>query len=137
MQVREVMTPEVDLINPSTTLIEAARLMRDDDVGALPIGSNDRLVGMLTDRDLVIRGLAQGKDGQTATASEVMSEGILYCFDDQEVEDAATVMRDHQVRRLAVVNRDKRLVGMVSLGDISTKGPSQTAAQTLEEISKA
>lgn len=136
MQVREVMSTQVDLIDPSTSLAEAARIMRDDDVGALPIGNDDRLVGMLTDRDIVVRGLAAGKTADSATAGDVMSSGILYCFDDQPIEEAADLMGDRQVRRLAVVNRDKRLVGIVSLGDISTKGASGTAAETLQEVSR-
>lgn len=136
MQVREIMSTAVDLIDPSTTVAEAAQIMSEDDVGALPIGENDRLVGMLTDRDIVLRGIAAGKDVRSATAREVMSPGILYCFEDQDVEDAAKVMSAKQVRRLAVLNRDKRLVGMVSLGDISGASGRLVAAETLEAVSR-
>lgn len=136
MQVREIMSTAVDLIDPSTTVAEAAQLMSEDDVGALPIGENDRLVGMLTDRDIVLRGIAAGKDVKSATAREVMSPGILYCFEDQDVEDAAKVMSAKKVRRLAVLNRDKRLVGLVSLGDISTASGRLVAGETLEAVSR-
>lgn len=136
MRVREIMSTAVDLIDPSTTVAEAAQIMSEDDVGALPIGENDRLVGMLTDRDIVLRGIAAGKDVRSATAREVMSPGILYCFEDQDVEDAAKVMSAKQVRRLAVLNRDKRLVGMVSLGDISGASGRLVAAETLEAVSR-
>ncbi len=136
MKVHDVMSTNVDLIDPLVQLAEAARIMRDDDVGALPIGENDRLVGMLTDRDIVVRGLAAGRDANATTARDIMSKGILYCFDDQSVEEAADLMGEQQVRRLAVVNRDKRLVGIVSLGDLSTKGSTGVAAETLEAVSR-
>lgn len=134
MNVHDVMTTSVDLIDPSTTLARAAQIMREDDVGALPIGENDRLVGMLTDRDIVIRGIAEGKDVKSATAGEIMSPGILFCYEDQSVDEAADLMSNRQVRRLAVLNRDKRLAGIVSLGDLSTKGSKETAAETLEAV---
>jgi CBS domain-containing protein len=135
MQVREIMSTEVDLLDPTTPVAKAAQIMSEDDVGALPIGENDRLVGMLTDRDIVVRGIAAGKDVKSATAREVMSPGILYCFEDQSVEDAAQVMSVKQVRRLAVLNRDKRLVGMVSLGDISGVTGAHMPAEALEAVS--
>jgi len=137
MQVRDVMSTPVDLIDPSTSLSQAAHIMRDDDVGAIPIGENDRLVGMLTDRDIVIRGLAEDKEAKTTQVRDVMSSGVLYCFDDQPVEEAATLMSEQQVRRLAVVNRDKRLVGIVSLGDVWTKGSSDIAADTLHDVAQS
>lgn len=137
MHVREIMSTKVDLIDPTTSVAQAAQIMSEEDVGALPIGENDRLVGMLTDRDIVVRGIAAGKDVRSATAQEVMSPGVLYCYDDQSIEDAARVMSAKQVRRLAVLNRDKRLVGMVSLGDISgASGAHVAAAETLEAVSR-
>lgn len=136
MRVRDVMSTRVDLIDPWTTLTQAAQIMRDDDVGALPIGENDRLVGMLTDRDIVVRGVATGKDVTATTAQEAMSPGIVYCFDDQELDEAAALMSDRQVRRLAVLNRDNRLVGIVSIGDLWTRGAPETAAETLEEVAQ-
>lgn len=136
MQVREIMSTKVDMIDPTTSVVEAAKIMSEEDVGALPIGDNDRLVGMLTDRDIVVRGVAAGKDVKAATAREVMSPGVLYCFEDQSIEEAARVMSAKQVRRLAVLNRDKRLVGVVSLGDISGASGAHVAAETLEAVSR-
>lgn len=135
MNVHDVMTTSIDLIDPSTTLSRAAQIMREDDVGSLPIGENDKLVGMLTDRDIVVRGIAGGKDVKSATAGEVMSSGVLFCYEDQPVDQAAELMSNRQVRRLAVLNRDKRLVGMISLGDLATKGAGEAAGETLEAVS--
>lgn len=135
MQVQELMTRDVKLINPGTPISEAARMMASEDVGSLPVGENDRLVGMVTDRDIVTRCLAQGKDGNTDIGS-VMSKGVAWCYDDQSDEDASRIMAQHQVRRLPVVNHDKRLVGLISLGDLSA-GYSAEAGETLEEIFKA
>ncbi len=119
MDVRDVMTTDVHVVSPETTLREAACLMRDHDVGSLPVHHDDRLVGMVTDRDLVIRGLASGHAlDQKVTA--VMSEGVKYCYEDQPVEEVAANMSELQVRRLPVVSREKRLVGFVSLANIAS-----------------
>lgn len=136
MEIRDVMTKDVDLISPATTLAEAARIMRDDDVGAIPVADNDRLVGMLTDRDIVVRAIAEKKDPGAATAGEAMTEKVLYCFDDQNVDEVAENMGSEQIRRLPVVTRDKRLVGIVSLGDLSTCGSAKEAGKALEDISE-
>lgn len=136
MQVRDVMTSQVDVIAPSATLVEAARRMRDEDVGALPVGEDDRLMGMLTDRDIVVRAAADGKDSNSSTVRDAMSDRVLYCFDDQECAEVAASMASNQIRRLPVINRDKRLVGIVSLGDLAVDGPSGAAAEALQEISK-
>ena len=119
MEIREVMTTDVRLVDPNTTLKDAAQMMRDGDFGILPVGANDRLVGTITDRDIAIRAVAEGKDPNSTTVGEVMSEGIHYCFEDQEVEEAARLMSEAQVRRLPVLNRDKRLVGIVALADLA------------------
>ena len=96
--------------------------MRDENIGALPVGENDRLVGMVTDRDIVTRGLAaEGRPG-TTSVRDVMSEKVFYIFDDDDVEDAARCMANHQVRRLPVLNHDKRLVGIVSMADLALTG---------------
>ena len=124
MQVREVMTTPVDLVDATISLAEAAKMMRDDDVGALPIGDGDRLIGILTDRDIVVRCVAEGADPRTTSARDAMSSGIIYCFDDQPVEEAGEIMSECHVRRLPVVNRDKRLVGILSLGDVWSRGAS-------------
>lgn len=136
MKVRDVMTRNVDVINPAAKLAEASRRMRDEDVGALPVGENDKLVGMVTDRDIVVRAVAAGKDPQSTSVRDAMSERLLYCFDDQSTEEVSANMGENQVRRLPVVNRDKRLVGIVALGDLSTRGASDEAGEALGEISE-
>ncbi|MBC7906687.1 MAG: CBS domain-containing protein [Rhodospirillaceae bacterium] len=137
MQVQQCMTKDVKLINPDMTLREAAGVMREQDTGFLPVGDNDRLVGTLTDRDIAIRAVCEGKDPNTATVREAMSEHIVYCFDDQDTAEAADIMAQKQIRRLAVLNHDKRLVGIVSLGDLAEKSQDEQAAErALEGVSK-
>lgn len=133
MQVQELMTRNVDLVSPETTIQEAAKRMRNEDTGALPVGANDRLVGMITDRDITVRAVAA--DRMDANVGDVLSEDIYYCFEDDEVERAANLMGEHQVRRLPVMNRDKRLVGIVSLGDISQRD-DESAGVALSDISE-
>ena len=135
MQIRQVMTEKVSVVGPDTRIPEVARIMRDEDIGSTPVVENDRLVGMVTDRDIVTRIVAEDKDPRAVTAREAMSPKILYCFDDQTVEDVLENMGDNQIRRLPVVNRDKRLVGVVSLGDLA-KAASGKAGDALEEISQ-
>jgi CBS domain-containing protein len=136
MLVSEVMTRNVKLAAPSDSLQRAAQLMDADDFGSLPVGENDRLVGMVSDRDIVVRAVAQGMSPTDATVSEVMSADVKYVFDDQSVEDAAGMMGKLQVRRLPVLNRDKRLVGIVSLGDLAVT-KAKPAGEALKSISKA
>jgi CBS domain-containing protein len=119
MLVKECMTRNVEIGNPNMSLQEAAQKMRDGDYGALPVGDNDRLVGMITDRDIAIRAVAEGKDPKTAKVNEIISGKVLYCFEDQEIEDVIQNLGDNQVRRLPVLDRNKRLVGIVSLGDVA------------------
>lgn len=135
MQVKEVMTPQVSVVAPDAQIPEIARKMRDEDIGSVPVVENERLVGMVTDRDIVIRTVAEGQDIRTVTAREAMSPRILYCFDDQTVEDVLGNMGEQQIRRLPVVDRDKRLVGVVSLGDLS-KAAKRKAGDALKEISQ-
>jgi CBS domain-containing protein len=138
MLVRECMTTDVKIIDPGMTLREAAKLMGEQDTGFLPVGENDRLVGSLTDRDIAVRAVSQGKDPNSATVRDAMSEHIVYCFDDQDSREAADLMGENQIRRLAVLNHDKRLVGVVSLGDIASRAHDENAAeQALEEISRS
>jgi CBS domain-containing protein len=137
MMVREVMTKDVRLVDPSTTLKHAAQLMRDGDFGLLPIGENDRLVGTVTDRDITVRCVAAGKDPGSTTVREAMSEGVVYCFEDQEVDEVAALMGDRQVRRLPVLSREKRMVGIVSLGDLAVDDTADDeAGEALSEISQ-
>jgi CBS domain-containing protein len=137
MQVRDVMSREVELINPDMDIRDAASRMREADIGALPVGERDRLVGMLTDRDIATRAVADGKGPGSTTVRQVMSRGVRYCFDDSPLDDACRVMEEHQVRRLPVVNRDKRLVGVVSLADVARRGNGDgLAEEALREISE-
>lgn len=122
MQISEIMTPNPELIDPNTSIREAARRMRNEDVGALPVGENDRLIGMVTDRDIVVRAVAEEERAVTPSVRDVMSEKVFYCFEDDDIEKGARCMAEHQVRRLPVLNRDKRLVGIVSLADLAQTG---------------
>ena len=118
MKVAQIMNTDVFLTAPNRSIREAAETMQRMDVGSLPVGDGDRLIGMVTDRDIVIRAIAKGMGADTPVR-EVMTQEIRYCFDDQEVDDVARNMADLQVRRLPVINRDKRLVGFVSLADFA------------------
>jgi CBS domain-containing protein len=135
MQVQEIMTRQVDIVDPNTTIRDAARMMRADNIGALPVGEDDRLIGMVTDRDIVLRAVAVERAPGNTSVRDVMSEHIFYCFDDDDIEDAAQTMADHQVRRLPVLNRNKRLVGIVALADMSRKD-GEASQQALEGISE-
>ena len=135
MKVSEAMTRDVCVASPDDTLEEAACMMADLDAGVLPVGEDDRLVGMLTDRDIAIRGVAQGRSPATSV-KDVMSPEVRYCFEDEELDDVARNMGDLRVRRLPVLNRDKRLVGILSLGDIATHRSDSEAAHALSGISR-
>ena len=135
MQVGDVMTRDPELIDPNSTIREAARRMRSEDVGALPVGENDRLVGMVTDRDIVMRAVAEDRPAGVTSVREVMSRGIFYCFEDDDLESAARCMAEYQVRRLPVLNRNKRLVGIVALADIAHTG-DECERTALEGISE-
>ena len=132
---KDVMTRPVDVISPEASIAEAALRMRTGDFGLLPVGENDRMIGAISDRDIVVRAVAQGKSPDTQVR-EVMSEGILWAYDDDSVEDAVKIMSKHQVRRLPIINHDKRLVGIMALGDVAVnKAERQPAAKALAEIS--
>lgn len=134
MQVKEIMSRHAVTTTPDQTLGDVAEIMRRTDTGFVPVGDNDRLVGTLTDRDIVVNGLAAGKSGDTLV-SEVMENDVLYCFDTQEVAEVARNMGEKQVRRMPVVDSDKRLVGILSLGDLSANGDPSAAGVALEDIS--
>lgn len=138
MQVSEVMTVGAECTSPNATLREAARKMRDLDVGTLPVcGDSDRLVGMITDRDMAVRAIAEGRDPSTARVREFMTPDVVYCFEDQDVNEAAHLMQENQIRRLVVLNREDRLVGIVSLGDLAVEtGDMQLAGCTIEAVSE-
>ena len=138
MQVREVMTRGVECVRPEDTVSTAASRMRELDVGSVPVcGDDDRLVGMLTDRDITVRATAGGADPSCTYVRDVMTPNIVYCFEDQNVNEAARMMKDNQIRRLVVLTRDKRMIGILSLGDLAVDtGNEQLAGRTLERISE-
>lgn len=125
MQISECMTQDVRIVSPQDTLRRAAEIMAEVDAGSLPVGDNDRLVGMITDRDIAIRGVGMGRDGQ-ASVGEVMTREIKYCFADEETDEVLENMADLQLRRLPVLSRDKRLVGIISLGDLAQEEAKRT-----------
>lgn len=132
----DLMSRDVKVISPDMSIQEAAAEMKKGDFGMLPVGENDRMVGAITDRDIAIRAVAQGKDSNTKVR-DVMSEGIFWVFEDESVEAAAKMMSQRQVRRLPVVDRNKRLVGIVALGDFAVESSEiRPAADALSEISK-
>ena len=135
-QLKDLMSRDVKVISPDMTIGEAAKKMRDGGFGMMPVGENDRMIGTISDRDIAIRAVAEGK-GAGTKVRDVMSEGIAWAYEDESVEEAATIMSKRQVRRLPVVDRDKRLVGIVALGDFAVEGSEiRSAAQALSEISK-
>ncbi|HEY1084367.1 MAG TPA: CBS domain-containing protein [Prosthecobacter sp.] len=137
MKINEIMTSEVKVIKPETPLQDAAGFMRELSIGALPVCDGKKLIGMLTDRDIVVRAVADGLDISTTTAAECMTAEITFCFDDEELEAAEGLMKDQQIRRLPVVDREKQLVGILSLGDIAIKTDEVNAVgQTLQDISQ-
>lgn len=135
MKIREIMTRDVRVASPDDTLQLAAQLMEKDDFGMLPVGENDRLVGMLSDRDIVIRAVARALAPDKVKVRDVMSTDVKYVFEDESVEEVARNMSDLQMRRMPVVNRDKRLVGIVSLGDLALTEP-KPAGDALKSISQ-
>ena len=132
--INEVMSKNFQFITPDTTVQEAAQKMRDGDFGFLPVGENDKLIGMVTDRDIAVRCVAEGKDPASAQVRDLMTPKTYYCYDDQDVEDVCNNMGEIQVRRLPVVNRDKRLVGIVSMGDLAQSASRPNVGQTEQQI---
>jgi CBS domain-containing protein len=135
VKISEVMTRDVRIVNPQQTICEAAGVMAECDIGAVPVGEDDRLVGVITDRDIAIRAVAEDLTPDTPVG-EIMSEEVLYCFEDEDVEHVARNMGENQVRRLPVLNREKRLVGIVAIGDLALSAKPDTTGNTVADISK-
>jgi CBS domain-containing protein len=136
MKVKEVMHKGVDWVSPNTPIIELAKLMRGQDIGCIPIGEDDRLIGMVTDRDIVCKGLASNDfDARRAKASDVMTEGIHCCREDDDLAKAVLHMEKLQVRRLPVINKSKRMVGIISLGDVSHFASGDLLSECVKSVS--
>lgn len=134
--IHECMSKNPKWIDPETTLLKAAQLMADRDCGFLPVGEGDRLVGMVTDRDIVVRGIANNCDPQLMMVRDVMSPQTYYCYEDQTVEEVCKNMAELQIRRMPVVNRDKRLVGIISFGDLAQRTKESLVGQSEQQITK-
>jgi CBS domain-containing protein len=137
MKISEILTPDPQCVTPETTLARAAQKMKALDVGMLPICEKDQLIGTITDRDITVRAVAAGYNPSTTTVQEAMTRKTVYCFDDEDITEAALLMESRQVRRLPVINRDKRLVGIVSLGDLAVRTRRERlVGEVLEGISE-
>jgi CBS domain-containing protein len=137
MKVKDIMTEEVQVIHPDDSLEAAAQKMSTHDFGFLPVFEDDQLVGVITDRDIVVRGVAKGMNAKALLGRDLMTSPAIYCFDDQSVEEAAKIMENDQIRRLVVLDRgNNRLVGVVSLGDIAYKTTKEVSGEVLEKVSE-
>jgi len=132
MIAKEVMSGHVQWLSPDTAITEVARIMRDRGIGCIPIGENDRLVGMITDRDITCRAVAAGENLKDVTARNVMSKGMYFCFEDEGIDKAIKLMQQKEVHHLTVLNREKRMVGLVSLGDIALKADQAMRADVVQ-----
>ncbi len=137
MLLKDIMTRDVQVIPPDAPVKVAAEKMKALYVGPLPVCDGDRLVGILTDRDIAVRAVAEGRDPKRTKVRDIMTPEVVYAFEDQDVEEAARLMRDRQLRRLVVLNREKRLTGIVSLGDLAVETRDKTlAGDVLEKVSE-
>ncbi|MGB8981106.1 MAG: CBS domain-containing protein [Anaerolineales bacterium] len=137
MKLNEIMTREVVILQPDDSLQSAAKKMRDHDIGFLPVCDGETLLGVLSDRDITIRALADGMDVNIMLGRDLMTAPAIYCFEDQDVSEAARIMEENQIRRLVVVSRDdKRLVGVISLGDLARNGTAQLSGKVLRKVSR-
>jgi len=134
MKVREAMHKGVQWVSPETKVSELAKLMRDHDIGAIPIGENDRLIGMVTDRDIVCRALANGSDASQLTARQIMTPGIAFCRDEEELAEAVRIMEARRVRRLPVIDGTKRMVGLLSIGDVAHTASRELTGELLHAV---
>ncbi len=135
MKVKDAMHAGCEWVSPDTKVTEIAKRMRKSDIGAVPVGENDKLIGMVTDRDICCKGLANNRDIAALTARDVMTQGIVWCHDSDDVDKAADLMESRQIRRLPVIDKDKRMVGMLSLGDISHAASPKLTAEVTKAVS--
>ena len=135
MKVRSSMHNGVEWVSPDTPVRVLANIMREQDIGAVPIGEDDRLIGMITDRDVTVRAVTNGTDVSALTAKDIMTKGIVWCRDGDDVSQAANIMQSKQIRRLPVIDKNKRMVGILSLGDLSHAATERTAAAVTRAVS--
>lgn len=135
MQVKEAMHPGVEWVEPDAPILAVAQKMRDLDVGAIPVCEKDKLVGIVTDRDITCRAVAKDADLSKLTAGDVMTEGVVYCRDTEELDDAIRIMEDKKIRRMPAIDDEKRMVGMLSLGDVSHAASQQLTGEVLKAVS--
>ena len=136
MQIKEVMTPSPEIISPEASLAEAAAMMKKLDVGSLPVSSGDSIVGWLTDRDITTRATAEHRNPDAAVVREAMSPTVVFCMEDDDVDDCARLMEEKQIRRLPVLDSERRLVGIVALGDLALNTDKKLAGEILEKVSE-
>lgn len=134
MNIEKAMHKGTKWVSPDTSVREVAVLMKTEDIGSVPVGEHDRLIGMITDRDIVLRVMSNGKDPKSMKARDVMTSGIVYCRTDQSIEDAIHLMEDKKIRRLPVIDADKRLVGMLSLGDVSHHASREMSGELVHAV---
>jgi len=134
MKVKDVMHTDVEWVTPDMPIMELAKKMREQDIGAVPVGENDKVIGMVTDRDITCRAVAEGSDPSATKVREVMTEKVTFCMEDEDLEEAAHTMEQKQIRRLPVLNQDKRMVGMLSLGDISHAASHELSGEVVEAV---
>jgi CBS domain-containing protein len=136
MKLKDIMTREVEVIHPDDPLQIAAQKMRDRDIGFLPVCDGDRLIGVVSDRDIIVRVIAEGGDSKAMMGRNLVTAPVIYCFEDQDVDEAAQIMQENQIRRLVILNRDKRLVGVVSLGDLAMNRSADQSGEVLQSVSE-
>lgn len=136
MKIKNMMSTQVESVRPDASIQEAAQKMRTLDIGALPVVDGQQLKGMVTDRDITIRATAEARDPKTTTVREVLSPDLVSVFEDQDLEEAEQLMQERQIRRLPVLSRDRRLVGIVALADVAAEGGKKEAARTVQQVSK-
>lgn len=136
MKLRDIMTAQVEVLPPEASILEAAQVMDSKDIGSVPVCDGQRILGLVTDRDITIKVIAKGLDPNQVQLRDIMTSPIIYAFEDQSVEEAGNIMQANQIRRLVVLNRDKKMVGVVALGDMATKTDPVLSGEALEEISE-
>ena len=135
MKVKDAMHKKAEWVSPDTSVGDIAKKMRDLDVGSIPVGENDRLIGMVTDRDIACRAVANGTDCSKLKARDVMTKGIVFCRDSEDLSDALRIMEDKKIRRLPVIDDNKRMVGMLSVGDVARAAPHALSGELMASVS--